>query len=67
MKKGKVKFYNEKKGYGFIELESGVDVFVHVSTLQKCGIDVLYTDQKITDIELGMARGKEAVVRLRTA
>lgn len=65
MKKGKVKFYNEKKGYGFIELETGGDAFVHVSTLQKCGLDALYTDQKVTDIELGLARGKEAVVRLR--
>lgn len=33
MKKGKVKFYNTEKGYGFIKGEDGVDVFVHSSGL----------------------------------
>jgi len=31
MAKGKVKWFNESKGYGFIEQESGSDVFVHFS------------------------------------
>jgi cold shock protein len=33
MKKGKVKWYNELKGYGFISSESGEDIFVHRSGL----------------------------------
>jgi len=33
MKKGKVKFYNEAKGFGFITDETGTDVFVHVTGL----------------------------------
>ncbi len=35
MTKGKVKWYNELKGYGFIESENGDDVFVHRSGLVK--------------------------------
>ena len=33
MNKGKVKWYNETKGFGFIESENGDDVFVHRSGL----------------------------------
>lgn len=34
MKKGKVKFFNEAKGFGFIAGEDGQEVFVHVSALK---------------------------------
>jgi CspA family cold shock protein len=34
MKKGKVKWYNEVKGFGFIATESGEDIFVHRSGLE---------------------------------
>lgn len=33
MPKGKVKFFNEAKGFGFITQDSGTDIFVHVSGL----------------------------------
>ncbi len=46
MKKGKVKFYNESKGYGFIcDNESGEDIFVHTTGLKdqiRDGDDVVF-------------------------
>ena len=47
MAKGKVKWYNETKGFGFIESESGEDVFVHRSGLLK-SFDGLQPDQEVT-------------------
>ena len=41
MKTGTVKFFNSSKGFGFIQPESGDDVFVHISALQRSGLDGL--------------------------
>ena len=37
MRKGRVKWFNENKGYGFIEQEEGEDVFVHFSVIEDEG------------------------------
>ena len=46
MKNGKVKWYNEIKGFGFIESENGDDIFVHRTGLERAD-EVLQTDQKV--------------------
>lgn len=54
MAEGKVKWFNEKKGFGFIENDEGGDVFVHYSAIAGTGFKTLYEGQKIRfDIEQG--------------
>ena len=45
---GTVKWFNLKKGYGFIEPEDGSkDIFVHISAVQRAGMDSLSEGQKV--------------------
>lgn len=48
MKTGTVKFFNSSKGFGFIQPESGDDVFVHISALQRAGLDGLNEGDKVS-------------------
>ncbi|AEF94410.1 cold-shock DNA-binding domain protein [Desulfotomaculum nigrificans CO-1-SRB] len=57
---GKVKWFNANKGYGFIEAETGSDVFVHYSAIQAEGYRTLEEGQLVQfDIVEG-ARGPQA-------
>ena len=47
MAKGTVKWFNEKKGYGFITGEDGADVFVHFSGINMDGFKVLKDGQTV--------------------
>jgi CspA family cold shock protein len=44
---GKVKWFNEAKGFGFIEQESGPDVFAHFSAIQGTGFKTLTEGQQV--------------------
>ena len=47
MARGKIKWFNDAKGYGFIEQESGEDVFVHFSAIQMDGFKTLAENAKV--------------------
>lgn len=53
--KGVVKFFNTTKGFGFIQPETGgKDAFVHISAVQRSGLDGLYENDKVSfDLETG--------------
>ncbi|MFH0844553.1 MAG: cold-shock protein [Pseudomonadota bacterium] len=54
MANGVVKWFNEKKGFGFIEQEGGADVFVHHSAIQATGFKSLREGDRVTfDVEQG--------------
>ncbi len=47
MANGTVKWFNEKKGYGFIEQEDGPDVFVHQSAISAAGFKTLKEGERV--------------------
>lgn len=54
MANGTVKWFNEKKGFGFIEQDDGPDVFVHFSGIKADGFKSLHEGNRVTfDIEQG--------------
>ena len=54
MAEGTVKWFNEAKGFGFIEQDNGPDVFVHFSQIQGSGFKTLAEGQPVTfEVEKG--------------
>jgi len=64
MTTGKIKWFNPAKGYGFIEQEEDKDVFLHVSALEKAGIDTLKEGEEI-EFEIGENKGKENAINIK--
>ena len=67
MMEGRVKWFNDKKGYGFIETDNEGDVFVHYSAIQGEGFRSLQEGDRVTfDIEQS-PRGPQATDVRRAA
>lgn len=61
MAEGRVKWFNNKKGYGFIETDSGSDVFVHYSAIEGDGFKSLAEQDRVSfEVEDG-PKGPQAV------
>lgn len=67
MATGTVKFFNETRGYGFIQPEDGSkDVFVHITAVERAGLKTLREGQ-VVNYDLVTERGKTAAGNLRAA
>lgn len=60
MTKGVVKWFNDKKGYGFIMRDEGEDVFVHFSSIQGEGYKTLNEGQEVTFDIIEGGKGPQA-------
>lgn len=69
MATGTVKFFNTTKGYGFIEPEDGgKDVFVHISAVERAGLNTLSEGQKVNfEVVTDSRSGKSAADNLSAA
>jgi CspA family cold shock protein len=57
---GTVKWFNESKGFGFIQQESGPDLFVHFSNISGDGFKTLTEGQSVTFVEGEGRKGPQA-------
>lgn len=65
MNKGKVKWFNATKGYGFIEPQDGSqDVFVHISEVENIGLRTLNENQ-LVGYEIENNKGKSSAIQLK--
>ena len=58
MARGRVKWFSEKKGFGFITREDGDDIFVHYSPIQRDGFKTLYEGY---EVEFEISQGKKGL------
>jgi cold shock protein len=67
MAMGTVKWFNNQKGFGFIQPDNGdKDVFVHISAVERAGLSTLNEGQKISfDIVADRRSGKNSADNLR--
>ena len=69
MNKGTVKWFNNQKGFGFIQPDAGgTDVFVHISAVERAGMSTLNEGQKVSfDVVADRRTGKSAAENLKAA
>ena len=69
MNTGTVKWYNDQKGFGFIQPDNGgKDVFVHATALERAGLRSLREGQKVSfELQTDQRNGKTSAVNLQAA
>jgi len=69
MATGTVKWFNEQKGYGFIQPDQGgKDVFVHISAVERSGLSGLAEGMKVSyEVQADRRTGKESAANLKAA
>ena len=69
MNKGTVKWFDSRKGFGFIQPEAGgKDIFVHISAVERAGLSTLNEGQQVAfDVVADRQTGKSAAENLRAA
>jgi CspA family cold shock protein len=60
VQQGIVKWFNETKGYGFIQRESGADLFVHFRSILGEGFKTLKEGQRVSFVEVQGVKGPQA-------
>ena len=60
MVEGRVKWFNDQKGFGFIEADSGHDVFVHFSSIEGDGFKSLVEGDRVSFMEEQGSKGPNA-------
>lgn len=68
-KTGKVKWFNDQKGYGFIQPnDGGEDIFVHISAVEKAGMRTLREGQAVSfEVQMDPKKGKSSATNLKEA
>ena len=65
MAQGTIKWFDPKKGYGFIKPDDGSkDVFIHISAVEKSGLKTLLENQKIT-FEINQDKGRSSAANIK--
>lgn len=63
--RGNVKWWNNSKGYGFLKLKAGEDVFIHFSAIQGSGFRTLTEDEEVEFDLIEGPKGPQADAMLR--